>query len=175
MLGSISLLDLRLDRHQARFAAGMSMPSAASSLFTPRLMLLPLCKFYPPMVANMTVRVALNGEERERLEKTFKHTADRRLRERCQAARGRRRRQIAEDLGVHRTSVHRWLQAYQAAGLAGLEIHWAPGQTPRIPRLSWPRRSRPGCREDRPAAVWSGRTGRMRSWPLSCTVATGSR
>ncbi len=85
----------------------------------------------------MTVRVELNGEQRECLEQTFKHTADRRLRERCQAvlmaARGRRRRQIAEDLGVHRTSVHRWLQAYQAAGLAGLAIHWAPGQAPRIP------------------------------------------
>ncbi len=49
----------------------------------------------------MTVWVELNGEERERLEQTFKHTADRPLREHCQAvlmaARGRRRRQIAED------------------------------------------------------------------------------
>ncbi len=52
----------------------------------------------------MTVRVELNGEERERLKQTFKHTTDQRLRERCQAvliaARGRRRRQIAGDLSV---------------------------------------------------------------------------
>lgn len=85
----------------------------------------------------MTVRIKLSVEEREILEHTFKNTADRRLRERCQAVlmadRGRLRRQIAQDLGAHRTSVHRWLRAYLEGGLEGLEIQWSAGQPPRIP------------------------------------------
>src|SRR5512134_1613312 len=85
----------------------------------------------------MMIRIKLTPEAREELERTFKTTPDRRLRERCQAVlmadRGRRRGPIAEDLGVHRASVHRWLRAYQAGGLAGLRIRWAAGPPPRIP------------------------------------------
>jgi DNA-binding NarL/FixJ family response regulator len=43
-----------------------------------------------------------------------KTTPDRRLRERCQAvlmaSRGRKRKAIAQDLGVHRTTVRLWLK-----------------------------------------------------------------
>jgi hypothetical protein len=85
----------------------------------------------------MMIRIKLTPEAREELERTFKTTPDGRLRERCQAVliadRGWRRGPIAEDLGVHRASVHRWLRAYQAGGLAGLRIRWAAGPPPRIP------------------------------------------
>jgi transposase len=76
------------------------------------------------------------GEEQE-LEQTFKTTPERRLRDRCQAvlmaARGRARRLIAQDLGVHGTTLRLWLQSYRERGLPGLPIQWAPGQPPRIP------------------------------------------
>jgi transposase len=109
------------------------------------------------------IRIRLKAEEREELERTFKATPDRRLRDRCQAVlmadRGRRRRQIAEDLGVHRASVHRWLRAYRAGGLAGLTIRWAAGPPPRIPEeraatiLAWVKDGPPGCGLER--ANWT--------------------
>ena len=50
-------------------------------------------------------------------------TTDRRLRDRCQAvwmaSRGRQRRTIAQEWGVHRTTVRRWLTPSHARGLAG--------------------------------------------------------
>jgi transposase len=49
------------------------------------------------------------------------------------AARGRARHRIAQDLGVHRTTLRLWLQAYRARGLQGLRIQWAPGPRRRIP------------------------------------------
>jgi transposase len=76
------------------------------------------------------------GKEQE-LELTFKTTPKRRLRDRCpavlMAARGRARRLIAQDLGVHGTTLRLWLQSYREWGLLGLPIQWAPGQPPRIP------------------------------------------
>jgi transposase len=109
------------------------------------------------------IRIRLKPEEREELERAFKGTPDRRLRGRCQAVlmadRGRPRRQIAEDLGVHRASVHRWLRAYQARGLAGLRIKWAAGPPPRIPEeraatiLTWVRDGPQGCGLER--ANWT--------------------
>jgi transposase len=54
------------------------------------------------------------------------------------ASRGRQRKLIAPDLGVHRTTVRLWLQRYQARGVTGLQIHWAPGQTGRIPETLAP-------------------------------------
>jgi transposase len=81
--------------------------------------------------------IALTPDEEYRLEQTFKTTPDRRLRDRCQAvlmvARGRARYQIAQDLGVHRTTLRLWLQSYREQGLQGLKIQWAPGQPRRIP------------------------------------------
>ena len=109
------------------------------------------------------IRIELTAEEREELERTFKGTPERRLRERCQAVlmadRGRRRGQIAEDLGVHRASVHRWLRAYQARGLAGLRIRWAAGPPPRLPEeraetiLAWVKDGPQGCGLER--ANWT--------------------
>lgn len=82
-------------------------------------------------------RIILTPSEEQGLEQTFKTTADRRLRDRCQAvlmaARGRARHLIAQDLGVHRTTLRLWLQRYREQGLPGLEILWASGQPARIP------------------------------------------
>ena len=83
------------------------------------------------------LRLDLTLDEQTGLEHTFKTTADRRLRDRCQAvlmaSRGRKRKAIAQDLGVHRTTVRQWLNRYQQHGLSGLTIQWAPGRPGRIP------------------------------------------
>ena len=67
------------------------------------------------------LRITLSAEEQAGVERTFKAAADRRLRERCQAVlmahRGRKRKAIAEDLGVHRTTVKKWLEQYRAGGI----------------------------------------------------------
>jgi predicted ArsR family transcriptional regulator len=72
-------------------------------------------------------RIQLTTAEHEQLEHTFKTTTDGRLRDRCQAVlmarRGRKRRTIAQDLGVHRTTVRRWLTHYHERGLAGLQTN----------------------------------------------------
>jgi transposase len=54
------------------------------------------------------------------------------------AHRGRKRKAIAQDLGVHRTTVRLWLKQYQDQGLTGLQIQWAPGQPGRIPETLAP-------------------------------------
>jgi transposase len=41
------------------------------------------------------------------------------------AHRGRKRQTIAQDLGVHRTTVRLWLTQYQEHGVEGLLLHWA--------------------------------------------------
>ena len=82
-------------------------------------------------------RIVLSPPEQATLESTFKTTTDRRLRDRCQAvlmaSRGRKRTEIAQDLGGHRSTVILWLKRYHKRGLAGLHIQWAPGKTRRIP------------------------------------------
>ena len=87
-------------------------------------------------------RIRLTTEEQGQLEHLFKTTTDRRLRDRYQAvlmaSRSRKRKTIAQDLGVHRTTVRLWLKQYQAQGLAGLQIHWAPGQPGRLPQTLAP-------------------------------------
>ena len=87
-------------------------------------------------------RIRLTATEQAHLEHLFKTTSDRRLRDRCQAvlmaSRGRKRQTIAQDLGVHRTTVRLWLKQYQERGLTGLQIHWAPGQAGRIPEALAP-------------------------------------
>jgi hypothetical protein len=78
------------------------------------------------------LRLTLTATEQADLDHTFKTTTDRRLRDRCQAvlmaSRGRKRKAIAQDLGLYRTTVHLWLQQYQQRGVAGLL---------RIPRQTW--------------------------------------
>jgi transposase len=105
----------------------------------------------------------LSEDEGQRLEDTFHTTRDRRLRDRCQAilmaARGRRHCQIAEDLGVSGRTLQRWLNAYQAGGLAGLTMRWASGRAPHIPEslaseiLAWVTQGPAGCGLDR--AHWT--------------------
>ena len=82
-------------------------------------------------------RIRLTATEQAHLEQIFKTTPDRRLRDRCQAVlmahRRRKRKMIAQDLGVHPTTVRLWLKQYHERGVAGLQIQWAPGQPGRIP------------------------------------------
>jgi len=82
-------------------------------------------------------RIRLTAPEQAQLAQICKTTDARRLRGRCQAVlrahRGRKRKTMAQDLGVHRTMVRLWLKQSHEQGLAGLQIHWAPGQPGRIP------------------------------------------
>jgi transposase len=101
------------------------------------------------------IHITLNDHDRQQLEHTFKTTADRRLRDRCQALlmadRGRRHHQIAEDLRVTPRTLQRWLNAYCTRGLDGLRIRWAPGRAPRIPEtlapeiVAWVKQGPAGC------------------------------
>jgi transposase len=81
-------------------------------------------------------RIILTVSQEPEGEQVFKRTPDRRLRARCQAvlmaARGRARHEIAQDLGVHRTTVRVGLQSYREHGLVGLPIQGAPGPQARI-------------------------------------------
>src|SRR4029453_1690297 len=104
-------------------------------------------------------RIRLTATEHTQLEHTFKTTSDRRLRDRCQAvlmaSRGRKRRTIVQDLGVHRTTVRRWLTHYHDRGWAGLQIKWAPGHPRRLPEplaptiQAWVKAGPEGCGLDR--------------------------
>jgi len=108
-------------------------------------------------------RIRLTATEQAQLEQICKTTDDRRLRDRCQAVlmahRGRKRKTIAQDLGVHRTTVRLWLKQYQEQGLQGLVIHWAPGRLGRIPETltptiqQWVHEGPQGCNLDR--ANWT--------------------
>ena len=109
----------------------------------------------------MTLR--LGEDEQHCLPDTFHTTPDRRWRDRGQAilmaARGRRHRLIAEDRGISVRTLPRWLNPYQAGGLAGLTIPWASGRAPRMPAalapamLTWGKHGPAGCGLDR--AHWT--------------------
>jgi transposase len=81
--------------------------------------------------------IHLPPTEAERLDTLFRSTEDRKLRDRLQivrmAHRGRARQDIATDLGIHRKTVTRWLNAYCADGLDGLQPKKAPGNPGKIP------------------------------------------
>ena len=83
------------------------------------------------------IRIQLSPAGAARLEALFRATADRKLRDRLQvvlmAHRGRARQDIAADLGVHRKTVTRWLNAYCDAGLDGLRPRKAKGKPGKIP------------------------------------------
>jgi transposase len=83
------------------------------------------------------IHVQLPQSEAERLERLFQSTDDRKLRDRLQivlmAHRGRPRQDIATDLGIHRRSVTRWLNAYCEGGLDHLRPRKAKGNTAKIP------------------------------------------
>ena len=64
------------------------------------------------------IRIELPLKARQQLIRTFKTTADRRLRDRCQAvlmkANKRTQTAIANDLHVERRTGYNWLTAYQS-------------------------------------------------------------
>jgi transposase len=101
------------------------------------------------------VRIHLSAAEQAAVEQKYKTTVDRRLRDRGQAVwmahRGRKRRVIAEDLGVHRTTVKKWWDQYRAGGVSGLKVRRAPGKPQRIPEalaptiVDWVKGGPQGC------------------------------
>lgn len=109
------------------------------------------------------IKLTLSDLDHHQLATTFKTTPDPRLHHRCQAilmaARGRRHHHIAEDLAVSPRTVQRWRNAYQAGGLEGLSIRWAPGRAPAIPDhlapeiIEWIKQGPSGCGLDR--AHWT--------------------
>jgi transposase len=80
----------------------------------------------------------LPAPEADRLDTLFRSTEDRKFRDRLQivlmAHRGRVRQDIAADLGVHRKTVTRWINAYCDAGIDGLRPRKAKGKSGNIPR-----------------------------------------
>jgi hypothetical protein len=83
------------------------------------------------------ILIQLPLAEADRLKNLFQATDDRKLRDRLQiilmARRGRARQDIAQDLGMHRRSVTRWLNAYCDGGLDALRPRKAKGNPPKIP------------------------------------------
>ena len=83
------------------------------------------------------IRIRLPQAEADHLEGLFRSTPDRKLRDRLQivllAHRGRPRKDIAADLGIHRIGVTRWLNAYCQSGLQGLLPKKAKGKAASIP------------------------------------------
>jgi transposase len=83
------------------------------------------------------IRIQLPSTEADRLDALFRSTDDRKLRDRLQIVlmvhRGRARQDIATDLGIHRKTVTRWLNAYCDDGLDGLRPRKAHGAVGKIP------------------------------------------
>lgn len=84
------------------------------------------------------IRIQLPSTEAERLDALFRSTDDRKLRDRLQivlmAHRVRARQDIAADLSINRKTVTRWLNAYCADGLDGLQPRKAKGKPAKIPQ-----------------------------------------
>jgi biotin operon repressor len=106
-------------------------------------------KSYFPLHSSAN-RCRLSAEEQVAVEQRFKTTTDRRLRDRYQAVlmaqHGRKRQAIADDLGVHRTTVKKWLDQYRTWGVDGLRVQRAPGKPQRIPEGLAPTRLWSGSR-----------------------------
>lgn len=83
------------------------------------------------------IRIQLPRTDADRLDALFRSTEDPTFRVRLQivlmAHRGRARQDIAADLGVHRKTVTRWVNAYCADGLDGLRPRKAKGTPGKIP------------------------------------------
>ncbi|MCE9566801.1 MAG: helix-turn-helix domain-containing protein [Planctomycetes bacterium] len=82
------------------------------------------------------IRVQLPPSEAECLDALFRSTDDHKLRYRLQivlmAHRGRARQNIATDLGVHRKTVTRWINAYCDEGIDGLRPKKSKGKPGKI-------------------------------------------
>src|SRR5262249_2623292 len=87
------------------------------------------------MRCSSMTRIHLPPHDLGVLQTAFRTASDRRLRDRAQiilmAHRGRPHQVIAEDLGINRRGVSRWLNAYREHGLDGLRPRYAKG-SPRI-------------------------------------------
>jgi transposase len=86
---------------------------------------------------HVMIRIQLPDSEAERLDALFRSTDDPKLRHRLQivlmAHRGRPRQHIATDLGVHRKTVTRWVNAYCDGGLDELRPEKPQRQAGHIP------------------------------------------
>jgi transposase len=84
------------------------------------------------------IRIQLPATEANRLDTLFRSTDDPKFRVRLQivlmAHRGRARQDIAADVGVHRKTVTRWINAYCEDGLDGLRPKKAKGTPGKIPK-----------------------------------------
>jgi len=82
------------------------------------------------------IRICLPAAELQQLQRLFRATDDRSLRDRIQiilmAQQGRPHQQIAADLGITPRTVQRWLNAYLERGTDGLRPRKAPGAAPRL-------------------------------------------
>jgi transposase len=82
------------------------------------------------------IRICLPATELQPLQRLFRTTADRTLRDRVQivlmAHRGRPHQEIAADLGITPRTVQRWLNAYLDRGIDGLRPRKAPGAVPKL-------------------------------------------
>jgi transposase len=83
------------------------------------------------------IRIQLSAAATQRLEQAFRTATDRKLRDRLNcvrlAHRGRKRQDIADELGMSTRSVQRWLNAYLECGPDGLAPRKPPGAKPKIP------------------------------------------
>ena len=82
------------------------------------------------------IRINLSDQDLSLLERAFRTTQDRKLRDRLQivrlAHRNRPHQDIAADLGITPRTVQRWLNAYLERGLDGLRPRKAPGTPPKL-------------------------------------------
>src|SRR5215472_11026185 len=83
------------------------------------------------------IRVQLPEGEALRLQRQFRQTTDRKLRDRLQvvplAHKGRKHQDIAADLGVAPRTVQRWLNAYLDRGPDGLQPREPKGAQAKVP------------------------------------------
>ena len=83
------------------------------------------------------IRIQLPEDEALRLQRQFRQTTDRKLRDRLQivllAHRGRQHQDIAADLGVAPRTVQRWLNAYLDRGPDGLRPRKPKGTQSKVP------------------------------------------
>ena len=102
------------------------------------------------------IRIQLPEEEALHVQRQFRRTTDRKLRDRLQivllAHRGRQHQDIADDLGIAPRTVQRWLNAYLDRGPDGL----------------WPRKPK-GAQAKVPAAL----ADEVRRWVLSGPAVCG--
>ncbi|MBA3878065.1 MAG: hypothetical protein C0498_14315 [Anaerolinea sp.] len=98
----------------------------------------PLTRCPSPFEDTAVIHIRLPPTTAERLDTLFRSTDDPKLRHRLRivlmAHRGRPRQDIAADLGIHRKTVTRWLNAYCDGGLDALRPKKAKGTPGHIPK-----------------------------------------